>query len=247
TKYFQPNLTVTQEEISVCAGTPAVLNAAASGTATSYQWSTSAGVIKGANAAELVTEPVQFAAYYYVRALTPEGCTGPRKAILVKPEHVYEPEILQQGDTLYSQLYHDTYTWAYNGVEIAEASSKNFIIAKDAGNYTLTFKQGGCFKTSREHVITGVEESYDGFFMQVFPNPATASSLNLKVQTPSHEPVLVRIIDVIGKEFFENVYEPVELSNGVTLQPQHELKAGVYFVLTEQGSRKAHLKVLVKE
>src|SRR5690606_3461529 len=71
TKYSQPNLTVTQEEISVCAGTPAVLNAAASGTATSYQWSTSAGVIKGANAAELVTEPVQFAAYYYVRALTP--------------------------------------------------------------------------------------------------------------------------------------------------------------------------------
>ncbi len=247
TKYAQPTLTVTEEEVSVCAGSPATLKAVASGSATSYQWSTSAGVIKGANAAELVTEPVQFANYYYVRALTPEGCVGPKKVILVRPEHLSQPEIIQMGDTLVSEISNDSYIWSLNGQEIASTISENFLVAKDPGSYTLSFKQGGCYKTSREHVITSVEESSNGFFIHVFPNPATTKNFNLKVETPSQEAVLVKVVDILGRQFFQSVYEPVELREGVTLEPEHDLKAGVYFVLTEQGSRKAHLKVLVKE
>jgi hypothetical protein len=78
----------------------------------------------------------------------------------------------------------------------------------------------------------------DMFLIEAFPNPST-SYFNLKVQSASNEPILMRLLDLSGRI--------LEAKTGIqansTIQIGSQLSRGKYIVEVIQGSRRTVRKI----
>jgi hypothetical protein len=84
--------------------------------------------------------------------------------------------------------------------------------------------------------------------VNVFPNPASSSqSITVQVEVQTNEPVQIRLMDMVGKHFYSEVFESDEVSQGATISPRERLVNGMYLIIVNQGKKAVKEKVLVNE
>jgi hypothetical protein len=80
----------------------------------------------------------------------------------------------------------------------------------------------------------------------VYPNPTTQDNLHVQVETVLPAPVQVKLLDPLGRDLFEGVFQPAEISQGISIGPSGTMDTGLYVVLVKQGKLQVQRKVLVQ-
>ncbi len=118
----------------------------------------------------------------------------------------------------------------------------------DTGNKWTTMTRD--VLKSAEHVVgvgtdpdNGPEDSFD---VSVYPNPATEDHLNVLVETVMPAPVEIRLLDPLGRNLFDGVFQPGEISQGVRISPNGRMDNGLYVVTVTQGKTRVQRKVVVR-
>jgi predicted esterase len=102
---------------------------------------------------------------------------------------------------------------------------------------------------SSETVITGIGPDNgpeDSFIVSVFPNPTRQDNVNIKVETVIPSPVAIQLLDPIGRELTDGIYEPDQLREGVQISTSGNLAPGIYFISVTQEKTTVRQRVLIK-
>jgi hypothetical protein len=102
---------------------------------------------------------------------------------------------------------------------------------------------------SAGHVITGVEDHApeDPFILSIYPNPSTRDNINIKLQSTQGSSVHIQMIDMIGRTFIAETIDFNQVSEGVRLVPEGDLRPGVYIISVQQGQATARQRVVVRD
>jgi hypothetical protein len=243
---YSPLPDVVSQDVEPCKGETAVLTVSSSTPGVTYNWYTADNtMLKSSHGNTIYTDATSDETFFSVAAVLPNGCEGKRTNITIYPSHVDQPEILMSNDTIYTTVSASSYTWTRNG-EVIMVSPFNYILAFESGSYDVTAKNGGCSKTSRTFLVTAREGEPD-FRYNVFPNPTSSDQIFLQVMARSNDDVRVKMVDLVGKEVYMNMFSAEQLKESVQLSPSTRLRAGVYIVMLEQKTRVHKIKLIVKE
>lgn len=95
--------------------------------------------------------------------------------------------------------------------------------------------------------VVGTEPAYsNAMIIDVFPNPADQSDLNIKVATMERFPVNVTLIDPVGRPVFRETFPAESSAGGVRLNIDGKLTGGIYFIRVIQGRQSAIQKVIIR-
>lgn len=144
------------------------------------------------------------------------------------------------------------YNW--KGPKSFTSTLKTPVISNAATNrsgvYSLTVTgSSGCFSTGTVSVTVSncsstrlaAEDVSDGIILQVGPNP-TQGVLKVNVELPTAGPLLLKMTDAMGRSTGEWLL-PEETTTHSTELDITKQKAGVYFLQTESGGRRAVMKI----
>jgi hypothetical protein len=141
----------------------------------------------------------------------------------------------------------ESFEWRLDG-KVINTTSGNFLTGLTSGVYELTCKNGGCEKTSRPFNVTANEGNGDmSVQYELYPNPTSSGNVNLRVTGPSREDVMVKVVDVLGKEHYINTFTADEIRNSVKIKPANNFRAGVYYMILRQDARLKEIKFIIGE
>jgi hypothetical protein len=245
----------TETDVSVCEGADATLTASGAPSGGYYRWFDSDGVIiEDATGPTFVVSEVLTESVFYVGVGHPDGCESALKEIHIYADTVDMPVILIKDDTLYTDVA-GYYQWQKDGTAIPGANL-NYYKPTGDGSYTVIASNGGCYKESSPYVVgdgdgdpvTGIEGGFNPeFVMDIYPVPSNGHSLHVKIHTPKTEPVLIEVIDMLGRLHFSQSIQVDALANGVEIVPNSPLYNGLYIVRATQGEIKEGRRVVVKQ
>ena len=97
-------------------------------------------------------------------------------------------------------------------------------------------------------VISVFFESEEAIGLEIYPNPATTSNLNLRLnQIKENQKVSVLLLDLAGRRIFEKGYiTATNYSSQMTISPNLNLKSGVYIVNVLYRNQVFRKKLIVK-
>ncbi len=241
----------TAGDVSVCEGADVTLTASGAPDGGFYKWFDSNGDrVEGATADTLHVEGVNTEVVYYVSAAHPNGCESPQIPIHIYADTLDMPVILVKADTLYTDVT-GYYQWKKDGEEIPGATFYYFVPVED-GQYTVLASNGGCYKESEPYQIgdpvTGIEGGrHNEFVLNVYPVPTRGDAVNVLLRSPNNDPVLIEIIDAMGRLHFSGTIEMAALAHGLRIVPQVPLYRGIYFLRVRQANVVAQKKIIVKD
>lgn len=243
---YLPTPIVSADDQYTCSGEKVQINASSSSLGVMYNWYTHDNVkLKGNSTSSLMVDVLTEEVSYSVAAVLPNGCEGPREYVTISPVTLETPELTMADDVLTASVSADEFTWTRNG-EVFATTTKNQIVVSEPGTYGVTARLVGCSKSAREYVVTATEGDQD-FRYNVFPNPTSSDNIYLQVVAGSNEDVKVRMVDLVGREVYANLFNTEQLKESVQLSPATRLRAGVYIVMLEQKTRIRKIKLIVKE
>lgn len=137
-------------------------------------------------------------------------------------------------------------------VEFFESTKSDTLLVEykgqDTGNEWIKISRD--VLKSDENLITAVGPDNgpeDSFLVSVYPNPTSQGNINIQVQTVMNTPVQIRLIDPLGRNLFEGIYKPDEVSHGVSISTPGVVSTGIYVVMVSQGKILIRQKVIIKK
>jgi hypothetical protein len=99
--------------------------------------------------------------------------------------------------------------------------------------------------TSMSYLMS--EESESELVTDIFPNPSLPGE-NLTVQlTGTSEPVSIRLLDMMGKSYFDRTVSSADFADGIPITPSERLTKGIYVVMIQQGTKTRRKTLIVKD
>lgn len=86
----------------------------------------------------------------------------------------------------------------------------------------------------------------DSFTVSVYPNPTSQDNINVLVETVLPQEVRVRLLDPVGRNLFEGIFQPEDITRGISMSPTGLLTTGMYVVMVEQGNIRVQEKVIIR-
>lgn len=144
-------------------------------------------------------------------------------------------EIIQDGNTLSSNLFADTYQWYLNGIEILGENNQSIIVSEE-GNYQLQVTRGECSsELSEAHYFLSNSEIQNVNFT-IYPNPSTNS---IKILTGSYKLNLATIKSIDGKTIMQSDSETIDFKN--------KLNSGIYILEIDfDDHQKCYQQIIVQ-
>jgi chitodextrinase len=102
---------------------------------------------------------------------------------------------------------------------------------------------------SSDTIVTGTGPDNgpeDSFELSVYPNPSTYDGVNIKVKTVLNDPVVVEVIDPVGRRLMAEEYVPDQLRDGMRLPAPQAMTNGIYIVIVSQGKITARQRVIIR-
>lgn len=83
----------------------------------------------------------------------------------------------------------------------------------------------------------------------VYPNPAYPSeTLSLQFKSDDQMPVKIQIMNMMGRSFYENIFEASELTRGeAIIESRQRFVKGIYMVLINQGNHTVMKRLVIKD
>jgi hypothetical protein len=96
--------------------------------------------------------------------------------------------------------------------------------------------------------VTGIDKGNNPeFVLNIFPVPSNGHTINLILRSPRNEPVLIEIMDAMGRLHFSRVIDVSLLMQGASIVPYAPLYNGIYFLRATQADISARRKIIVKD
>lgn len=89
--------------------------------------------------------------------------------------------------------------------------------------------------------------SEEALAFDVYPNPASVDNIRLNLRGMTDAPLQVRIVDQLGRERYNNIFESPSIAAEETLSLPADSKGGVYILMIDQGKTQVRRKVMVQE
>jgi hypothetical protein len=83
--------------------------------------------------------------------------------------------------------------------------------------------------------------------MDIYPNPSRPSDHITVHITGTHDPVKIKLMDMMGKLYYENTLSTEDFPTGMQITPAEQLLNGIYIMVIHQGNKTLKQKVIVKE
>ncbi|MEO5602060.1 MAG: PA14 domain-containing protein, partial [Cyclobacteriaceae bacterium] len=96
-------------------------------------------------------------------------------------------------------------------------------------------------------VLTQESAETQSVLMDIYPNPIRPSESMNVVINGSSEPVKVKLMDLMGKSYYEKTFSADDLTLGTQILPTEQLIQGIYIMVIHQGNKTVKQKVIVKE
>ncbi len=136
-----------QEDVSVCLGNQAMLQASGVPAGGHYKWfDEDHHEIDSVQDGSLLTLPITVETIFQVAGVTSNGCMSGLQTIHVYADTLETPMITLYHDTLFTQV-EATYQWKKNGA-VVEGATAPFFVPLSSGSYTVLAFRGGCMKES---------------------------------------------------------------------------------------------------
>jgi hypothetical protein len=101
---------------------------------------------------------------------------------------------------------------------------------------------------SAESLVTALDPDdgpEDSFTVDVYPNPTTQENIHLAVKTIMDDPIMIHLIDPIGKTLIQKAFERSDAED-VHLSPEASLRPGVYFIEVIQRHAAVRQRIVIK-
>ena len=82
--------------------------------------------------------------------------------------------------------------------------------------------------------------------LNIYPMPSPGNQINVLLRSPKSDPVLIEIIDALGRLHFSKVVDAQSLMQGAELIPSAALYNGMYFIRATQADIRARKKIIIK-
>jgi chitodextrinase len=112
----------------------------------------------------------------------------------------------------------------------------------NAGSNSLLAGKPGSAKNSAEDA-----SETNTVLPDIYPNPLTPMEDLTMIVPDSKHPVKVKLMDLMGKSYYENTFVDGELSNATRIRPSQQLIKGIYIMVVEQGNKTSKQKIIVRE
>jgi hypothetical protein len=145
---YTPEFTITvQEDISICLGEQAMLQASGAPAGGYYQWFDEYNTeIDSVRDNVLLTPPIWQETVFSVAGVSANGCISAPKSIHVFADSLETPVITLFNDTLFVQVQ-ASYQWKKNGELITSATSP-YYLPDEPGQYSVIATNIGCSRES---------------------------------------------------------------------------------------------------
>lgn len=253
-QYISTLTVTTPGDVSICEGEDVMLEASGAPTGGFYKWFDSDGeLIDGASTSTLPVSDVFTETVYYVAAAHPNGCESAQAEIHIYADTLDMPIVEMKDDTLFTNVV-GYYQWKKDGEDVPGATLP-YYVPLEGGKYSVVASNGGCFKESDtyqvgeepEEPVTGIENGNNPeFVLNIYPVPSPGTTINILLRSPKADPVLIEIIDALGRLHYSKVIEAETLMRGVDIAPSSPLYDGIYFLRATQADIKARKKLIVK-
>lgn len=169
----------TVNNVSICSGNTATLNATAPNGATFIWYSQANGGTPLFTGNSFNTPTLTTNTTYYVETVL-NTCTSTRKSVTVTVNTAQTPTITQNGNQLQSSSA-SSYQWFLNGNPISGATSQSYTPTQ-SGNYTVQITDAnGCTATSSSYNYTTTSYISSLYYeISIYPNPTEGNVLNVK-------------------------------------------------------------------
>ncbi|MEL7001687.1 MAG: T9SS type A sorting domain-containing protein, partial [Bacteroidota bacterium] len=94
-------------------------------------------------------------------------------------------------------------------------------------------------------VLLNVEAENNELSLFVYPNPTNQLNINTRVVGDQNTPIVVRMIDLYGKEVYNDVITLNNVRGDYKLKTLDALKQGVYILTMQQGNQSVQQKVVL--
>jgi hypothetical protein len=137
----------------------------------------------------------------------------------------------------------------YDGGEILKVSYKG----PDTGGSWVTIPDAALKSSSSSG--SGIEETevldetivaaQDAF--SVFPNPTDQSNIMVKVEDVEEGEIQIRLLDLSGREMYQQRFIHQEVRDGIRVQPNQPLQDGIYVVVVQDQKRMRQKKLAIRD
>lgn len=83
------------------------------------------------------------------------------------------------------------------------------------------------------------------FSVSVYPNPTTASDLNIEVNTMLDAPIRIEVMDQMGRKVYESTYTSSDAEHNKANMPI--LTKGIYVVFVTQGQKRVKERIIIQD
>jgi len=180
--------------------------------------------------------------------------------VIVKSQSIYPKMMLAEGFLAYQ--------WQKNGVTITSGATSNTYTATTAGTYRARFSRVSATPTSESQwnkwsasvtitegtaVTPASEEELmildeivaEEMTLNIYPNPSRGDAVNMQLTGATDRSVHVRVVDPLGRQFFDKIYEGEELQQEQRLDFSPVLSRGMYIMLINDGYTVRQEKIVV--
>lgn len=214
-----------------------------------YRWYESMDAlspIKGENQDKLKVEGLAETKWYYVSAVSAEGCESNREKVIAELNEVVTPQLTVNGQVLIAPEA-DAYQW-YKGDMIIEGATDKELEIKDSGVYKVQIFKGGCSKFSegREFVITNIDDELFALGLNVYPNPVL-DNLHFSSMKNSFNSSYLNLTLYDSKGRIVKEHSDVKtMSKGELVLPVLDLNKGMYILNIETEKKTISLQIFKK-
>ena len=75
--------------------------------------------------------------------------------------------------------------------------------------------------------------------------PTTGSRISVLLRSPKTDPVMIEVIDALGRLHFKKMFDAQTLMQGTDIVPASSLYNGIYFIRATQADIRARKKIIV--
>lgn len=138
--------------------------------------------------------------------------------------------------------------WENAGVEDATNYNMTTPVLESFGEFSVaTTKDSQLIaKKSGNEDTNDILDNNDLFRISSFPSPATRDNINIEISGITSNPIQVQIIDLMGKQYFYNEYEPIDGKLTIKENSPDNYDQGVYLIIASSGGETYKQKLIIQ-
>jgi hypothetical protein len=99
----------------------------------------------------------------------------------------------------------------------------------------------------RSNIVISTDPTLsNALLVEVYPNPAGANDVNVRIESLRPTPIKLTLVDAVGRDIFDDAFDPGEVRSGVRLPLAQSLTNGLYILRVVQDEQVVQRKIIIE-